>query len=212
MRSISAISLVAASLSAASVSVSADIGFHISTATCDGDPFYALDVDITCDGANSPTCLFGDTVTIEGDVMAISAFDNENITIKACLWGYCPADNIRSAGTLCDDWLTPIENQTCGEAGMYNVTMTESIPEADIPDSWSWLVSVEIGIDDEECWAKGERQTATPYGVSYSMLGALIGTLFGISYAAKNSCSDDGEDEDTESPFIEMRDVCGNEV
>ena len=60
------------------------------------------------------------------------------------------------------------------------------------------------------------------YGMTYSMLGALIGTAFGISYAAKQRLICNGEDLDEEyddddsagGTFVEMRDgICaGAEV
>ncbi|KAL7536510.1 hypothetical protein ACHAXR_007210 [Thalassiosira sp. AJA248-18] len=222
MKSISAISLLATSL--AITSVNADIGFKINTATCDGDPFTDLDIDITCYGYNRRNCLFGDVAIIEGQVEAITSFDNSTEMIfKACIWGHCPEENIRSAGSLCGDWLTPIENQTCGEAGMYNVSNTEVIiPEADIPNSWSWLVKVIIGVE-QECEAGGtntESTNAYSYdGMTYSMMGALIGTAFGISYAARSrmECDggygdDDEDDNERSGAFIEMNDAaCGAE-
>lgn len=230
-RSIISLLSTASSLLLATTTPVADaaVGITISTATCDGDPFTDLNLDIYCTQSNNaPDCLFGDTATIDGQVEAIADFENANLTLKACIGWYCPEENIRSAGSLCDDWLTPVdENVTCGEAGLYNVSNYELIPEADIPDSWSWLLKVSIGID-QECEASGDTEeivtNANPYyGMTYSMLGALIGTAFGISYAAKQRLICNGEDLDEEyyddddtagGTFVEMRDgICaGAEV
>jgi hypothetical protein len=68
---------------------------------------------------------------------------------KACVWKYCPQNTIHSAGTLCDDWLTPIEDQTCGDPGLYSISRTETIPEADVGNSLSWLVTVYVGVSDD---------------------------------------------------------------
>ena len=57
---------------------------------------------------------------------------------KTCVWGYCLEDNVRSPGTLCDDWLDHLDNVTCREAGLYGVKSTESILAADITNGWSW--------------------------------------------------------------------------
>lgn len=199
MKSISAISLLAASLATPSV---AHVGFQVDTIGCDGDPFYGLDLTVTCDGNKSPKCLFGDTASIDGTVEAVTSFSNSNVTIKACVWGYCPADNIRSAGSLCDDWLTPIDNQTCGEIGLYTVTGEEIIPEADITNSWSWLVKIIIGFE-MECEAEA---TSYQQSVSYSMMGAIIGTVFGAAYAARKKliCAENDNEDERAGDFIEM--------
>ena len=39
---------------------------------------------------------------------------------------------------LCNDWMDPLDNVTCGEAGLYGVNSTTSIPTADISNGWSW--------------------------------------------------------------------------
>ena len=216
------LSLLTVALAAAPTSVSA-MSFDFSTATCDGEPFDNLDIAMTCNGAASSSCTFGDTVSIDGSVEAVSDFSDTEMTFKACVMGYCPSDNVRSAGTLCANWLVPVGNQTCGEAGMYDVTGTEIIPDADISDSFSWLVTVHIGIDDE-CTAEGSAaygssdgtsssgsssssggsgNTKGEYTMSYSMMGAIFGTAFGAAVAGRNRCleEDDYEDEGT---FVEM--------
>eukprot|EP00584_Thalassiosira_punctigera_P006462 CAMPEP_0172534674 /NCGR_PEP_ID=MMETSP1067-20121228/6949_1 /TAXON_ID=265564 ORGANISM="Thalassiosira punctigera, Strain Tpunct2005C2" /NCGR_SAMPLE_ID=MMETSP1067 /ASSEMBLY_ACC=CAM_ASM_000444 /LENGTH=210 /DNA_ID=CAMNT_0013319489 /DNA_START=1 /DNA_END=633 /DNA_ORIENTATION=+ len=203
MKSI-AISLLAATLAKLS---DASVKFQFDTATCDGDLFYDLDIAVTCDGADKPNCLFGDEATIEGTVEALNSFSDENVTFKACLWGYCPEDNIRSAGTLCDNFLMPMENQTCGDAGIYAVYNTEIIPSADIPNSWSWLVKIIIGVGVGECEAEASGSSyQMAHGVTYSMMGALIGTAFGAAYAARNKliCTDGEDDERAADDFIEM--------
>ena len=130
---------------------------------------------------------------------------------------YCPADNVRSTGYLCGNsrgWLTPLDNQTCGEPGLYNISKSEIIPESDVPDSWSWLVTVKLG-NDEVCEADGTsamsmasnylsgvgggggRSSSSEgssggtgggdgsHHVSYSMMGAIFGTAFGAAIIGK---------------------------
>lgn len=228
MKPISAISILAAtsSLTTTPATVNADINFEINTATCNSDPFYNMDVTVTCEnGENAPGCLFGDDALVEGIIEAYSPFNqNSNVTFKACIWNYCPADNIRSAGTLCGDWLTPIDNQTCGEVGLYSVNHAEIIPGSDMPNSWSWMVRAVNVVEDNDCSSSssggsGEYADGNSYqstggdsssdgstnhnGMTYSMVGAFIGSLFGVSYAAKKKLIW-ADEEDTADDFIEM--------
>lgn len=145
--------------------------------------------------------------------MATSIFNNNNVTLKACIFTYCPQENTRSSGALCDDWLVPTGNQTCGEEGPYNISGREYIPEADIPDTLSWLVGIHIGVDQDECQASGGGESVDEEPMSYSMMGAIFGTAFGAIVAGRRRCQEDeyeDDDYDDASTFVEMRDaVCG---
>lgn len=205
--------LLAAALAMATPS-HAGMKFEIDTATCDGDPFYALDVDISCDGDKAPYCTFGDVATIEGTVEALESFDDLDVYLKACLWGSCPADSVQSTGTLCRKWLTPMDNMTCGDAGTYEVYSTAQIPASDVPQSLSWLVKVVIGFEPE-CEVSGDSQVsgnayAMAPGLAFSYMGALIGTAFGAAYAVRKCDEDEDEDEEREVDFVEM--VCPDAV
>ena len=221
MKSTSVVTLLAASLAA--TPIEASVGFNVDTTTCNGNAFDDLDISITCEHYqdSSSTCYFGELVTIDGTVEAIDSFpDTSNVTMKACIWGYCPEENIRQVGTICN-WLTPTDNQTCGEVGGYTVHGEEYIPQADIPDSFSWLVKIHLDFSEECEVATVASQASThngyqmpqmpKYKVSYSMMGAVIGSACGVAYAFKKKliCSDDDDVEDnvgdyTCGDFIEM--------
>ncbi|KAL7534611.1 hypothetical protein ACHAXR_008463 [Thalassiosira sp. AJA248-18] len=197
MNALSALSLLLAALTTPSVSA---INFDVNTAGagCDGDPFDNADIDVSCN--NGGDCGFGDTAVVDGTIEAVSTFSPDSeVTLKACIWSvYCPADATRDAGTLCGNWLTPTENQTCGEMGMYDVTREEVIPEASIPPSWLWLVTVTIGVSADECDVGGS------YGMAYSMAGLASLAIVGAAYAARKRRGDN--DDEKLSRFIEMTD------
>lgn len=161
------------------------VSFRFSTASCrngDDDPFTNVNITVSCDGNhNSSGCLFGDVASIEGTVEATRSFDDSAMEYKACVWKYCPQNTIHSAGTLCEDWLTPIEDQTCGDPGLYSISRTETIPEADVGNSLSWLVTVNVGVsDDTSC--NHTRATATATAVT-----ATAKTEVSPSYSSTNS-------------------------
>ena len=211
------------------------ISFQLNTAGCrngDDDPFTNLNITVSCgDNHNdSSKCLFGDMVDISGTVEAIRSFANSEMTYKACMWKYCPQNTIRSAGTLCDDWLSPIEDQTCGDPGLYSIMRTEVIPEADIGDSLSWLVTLNFGVNETSSCNHTNTRAATwtttqgnlrrgstrseesnsggGGGVEgrsfmpYSLMGAIFGTAFGTVLAARKRCNEP-EDYDDDELFEE---------
>jgi len=208
MKSLSASSILLASalLSAAPSAAVSAISFSVDTATCDGDPFANLDLDVTCSG--SSTCGFGDTATVSGTVEAVSAFGNSNVVIKACILTdtYCPEKYKRNAGTLCDDWLAPTSGQACGETGMYSISASETIPEADVSNALSWLVTVKIGMEDE-CEVEAEAEADSSYQMSYSTVGLAALALGGAALASRRRrrLGRDGEDERARG-LLEMAD------
>lgn len=218
MKSISSIAFLSASLATPSA---ADVTFTFTTSSCGSDPFTDFDVSIQCDGQHAPDCMFGDSATIDGTMTAQSNFTDMNLTVKACISSYCPDENSRVVATLCD-WLVPDGNHTCGTVGPYNISATEEIPEADIPDWWSWLVTVGIA-PDEVCEEEAQEETQSAQGssynprVSFSIMGAVFGTAFGTMFAVRKKiiCTNDEDEEvdlDNENPFIEMKDTVCNAV
>lgn len=225
MKSISAISLLAVACDA--------ITFTTNTAiACNGngnngnDPFDNLDITVKCNDRHSLHCAFGDTAVILGTVEAIESFSNSvDVTLTTCVLNYyCPKDeeNTRSAGSLCDDWLVPIDNQTCGEVGLYAVNNEKVvIPEATFPSSWSWLVTVKIGLEaEDECSSTAETTTATTtsenesgssqqqeeqYQMSYSMLGIASIAIMGVAgkYASRRVRR--GDDDDDQVSYEDCR-------
>lgn len=161
--SLCSVLLVAAAAVATLPATISAVSFHFNTASScrnnnngdggGGDPFTNVNITVSCGVNNNNTtsskCLFGDVASITGTVEATRTFDNSELTYKACVWKYCPQSTTRSAGTLCDDWLIPIEeDQACGDAGLYSISRTETIPEADISNSLSWLVTLNVGITE----------------------------------------------------------------
>eukprot|EP00579_Thalassiosira_antarctica_P027214 CAMPEP_0202018700 /NCGR_PEP_ID=MMETSP0905-20130828/40149_1 /ASSEMBLY_ACC=CAM_ASM_000554 /TAXON_ID=420261 /ORGANISM="Thalassiosira antarctica, Strain CCMP982" /LENGTH=202 /DNA_ID=CAMNT_0048579729 /DNA_START=211 /DNA_END=819 /DNA_ORIENTATION=- len=176
------------------------ISFTVDTSGCDGDPFDNLDLIVSCN--NSSSCSFGNTAIISGTVEATSAFSNNAVTLQACVMNtYCPKDYARNAGNLCN-WLTPTEDQECGAVGMYSIASEQEIPEAVMLTGYSWLVTVNIGVE-EECEAGGTSQQ-----MAYSMAG-LVSLVMGAAALAarkkRRACTNN--DDERATRFVEMRDV-----
>jgi hypothetical protein len=188
------------------------ITLDLDTTSCKGYPIFDyLDTTITCtrgddDGgggtSSSPKCHFGDIATITGTVEALYNFtSNTQLSSKTCsIWGTnnCPvADNV---GSLCTNWLIPIENQTCGWPGLYGISGTESIPYSDLHDSLSWMVSVTISInDDDDCVDydplqqyfnsksnKENDEQEEEESSNFWFMGAIFGTAIGAILVRKN--------------------------
>lgn len=195
----------------ASTSVSA-VTIEFGIQACEAVPFYDVDVSITCDGSDVSTSSgysFGSTAIFQGTVETLHNFTDTEIIFKACLWSYCPAENTRSAGMLCGDgWLIPIENQTCGEIGLYNITGEENIPNADITDKYNWLVTAKIGVEEECEQGKGSytSEESTEYHMSYSMMGAIAGVIMDSGLIVCKSCDGD-DDYDDDQSFTAMTDA-----
>lgn len=132
---------------------------------------------------------------------ATSAFSNSNVVLSACILDtFCPEQYVRSAGSLCDNWLTPMDGQDCGDVGMYEISAEEKIPEADVSSSWSWMVTVKIGMEDE-CEAE-----ASSYQMGYSAIG-LVSLALGATFAARKRRGADERDDEKASRFLEMSDA-----
>lgn len=226
--------LLVAMVAAMPAAISA-VSLRVNTAGCmdaDDDPFTNVNITISCGNNknNSSKCLFGDVASISGTVQAIRSFDNSAMTYKACVWKYCPQSTIRSAGSLCDDWLSPMEDQTCGDPGLYSITLTEMIPETDdIGNSLSWLVTLNFGVNETSCNQTDTRAATTEDSpsysstssersksgggqrlqggeggsfISYSLMGAIFGIAFGTVLAARKRCNEP-EDYDDDELFEE---------
>ncbi|KAL9188907.1 hypothetical protein ACHAXT_011397 [Thalassiosira profunda] len=196
--------VLSAALAALAAPSASALNFEVTAASCDGDPFTDLAFDATCpDGDAAPNCSFDDTVSIDGTVKAIGAFSDANMILKSCVMNYyCPSKNDQAAGML-SDWLTPLDGQEFGQAGTYQVTGSGQIPPADIPNSWSGLVTVRIGPEDE-C----EVETTSSYQmVSFSFVGLASLAVAGAACAAKRrQHRADGDIDERTTNFVEMRD------
>jgi hypothetical protein len=202
MESIYLLTTLFAALATTPAFVAASISITFDLTSCNGDYFKDLDVDVTCDGEGD--CLFGDTTIIEGTVEAIDNFTDAELSLTPCLISYCPAENVQSAGTLCSDWLIPIENQTCGWPGMYNVTGTEIIPDSDVGDSLSGLVHIYISIVEEcvKASASSDSDSSGGYTINYSMMGAMVGTAFGLcAFIARGKAQKSARNVEDETYF-----------
>jgi len=210
-RVIQALSIFITVLAAELTSVSA-INWKLSSSSCDGSPFSSLKVAVTCNGGSS-SCGLGDTATVAGTLTATDYFDNSDVTLHACVVGYCPGIAKRGGGKICDDWLTPVGDQAeCGDPGKYAIGHTEEIPdENDIPSGFWWFVKSTVTVNmkvggEEECGAKA----ANAYSMmSYSMAGmASLAMIGAAAYAARKiRYSADRSDDDQTSVFVEMGDA-----
>ena len=142
---------------------------------------------------------------------ATNSFDDNDVTLQACVAFYCPEIASIGAGSLCDDWLTPTSNQDCGEPGTYDVYHTEDIPEYDdIPSALWWFVRSAVSVkmmvgNDEEC----DGQADNSYSMSHSMVGfaslAMVGAAVYSSWKKRRS-GDGGSEDEKISRFVEMGD------
>lgn len=210
MKSLSTVPLLLLVLAALLSSVSA-ISFTVDTASCDGDPFDNLDLTTTCTnsatGATSSSCGFGDNVSIGGTVEATESFSDSNVVLSACILStYCPEKYERNAGSLCDNWLTAADGQECGAIGKYTIAAEERIPEADIGNAMSWMVTVTIGLQDE-CTAETTTSSSS-YGTTYSGVGLVSLALGAAAFVARRRRGVDESEEDADgaSRFVEMTD------
>lgn len=219
MKSISTVSLLLAA--AAMPTFVTAMGWKMSNSKCDGSPFSNLNVAVTCNNG-STNCGLGDTVEIAGNMYASHSFDDADVTLQACVMGYCPDDASTEAGTLCDDWITPTASQDCGASGTYSVYHEEDIPSNDdIPSALMWFVRSTVTVnmkvgDDEEC----EGETSNAYGrsnnmtsanvMSYSVVGSALFVMLGLGAHAtrkrRQRADEKDDDDDMRDDFVEMTD------
>lgn len=188
------------------------ISWSMGTSSCDGNPFENLTISITCD--NSTTCDLGDTAVVSGSLAASGTFSNSNVTLRPCIYmtSYCPEDASTSAGTLCGDWLDPLDGQSCGQAGAYAVSYSQDIPSSDnVPSGMSYLLSsvitvhMEVYGDDDECTVVADNMTQM--SMSYSMAGMILIGAAAYSVAKRwNQRKAEEEGEEDGHSFVEMRD------
>ena len=118
---------------------------------CDGDddPFTNVDITVLCNGVSSSGA--GDSAVVSGTVRADQAFSNDYVTVKLCAAGICPDRLTKRVGKLCDV-LTPLDDdQSCGDAGDYEISDKVKVPkEGNIPSSVWNVVTVKAQIGDED--------------------------------------------------------------
>ncbi|KAL7525880.1 hypothetical protein ACHAWF_001548 [Thalassiosira exigua] len=183
----------------------------VSGTRCDGKPFSNMNIAVQCNGGTN--CRFGDNVTVSGHMYATGAFDDEEVTLRACVGcalgrcAYCPDDALWQTGSLCEDWLTPTGGQNCGESGTYDVSHTEVIPENDeIPSSVEWVIQTTIQLsmivgDEDECQSQAD-ENGNSTAVSMSILPlALLGACMLVAKSRQHQIEEEGEDD---ARFTEM--------
>jgi hypothetical protein len=198
-----------------------------SSATCDGSPFTTDTVSITCNG--SPSCTLGDTAIISGNITATSSFDaSAYVVLQPCIivgtdekYSYCPSKYSYSAGGICEEWLTPLDMNDCGDATDYSVDYSVTIPNK-LPDYLSWLgvassvVTVKVVVlTEEECEAEATTveesynnyfyNSSGGYQMVYSMLGFTVGLVCAGAYARRRRVQ--GE----EKKSGEVKENCGGD-
>ncbi|KAL3796015.1 hypothetical protein HJC23_013072 [Cyclotella cryptica] len=159
--------------------------FDTSGATCDGSPFASDTITVSCNGQSS--CTLGDTAIVSGNLTAVKSFDSGSfIVLQPCISSYCPTKYSYSAGGVCEEWLTPEDNQECGEEGGYSVDYTIEIPNK-LPEYLSWLATVSNAMtvkvimkQEVECEVE-----ASGYEMVYSMLGLTTAAMVCVGAYAK---------------------------
>ncbi len=144
---------------------------------------------------------------------ATDTFSNSDVTLQACVVGYCPEIASKNGGKLCDEWLTATEGQECGEPGAYSISHTEEIPsDEQITESMWWFVKSTVTVnmivgDEEEC----DAQADNAYNMSYSMVGMASVVLCAAAYASnkkrRSRSGNNDEEDENGSQFVEMGDV-----
>lgn len=160
---------------------------------CSAGTFSDRNVDIECSGSSS--CSLGDTAVASGTVYASDSFDDEEVTLNACVGSYCPGQAEIGAGSLCSEWLTPADGQSCGEKGNYDVYYEEKIPdESNIPSGLVSFVSqmVTIRMTLGDCSSSG-------YQLAYGMAGLVSVAIVGAALMKK-------KDVEIENSFVQMGD------
>jgi hypothetical protein len=172
-------------------------------ATCDGSPFASDAITVSCNGKSY--CTLGDTASVSGNLTAVASFDSGSfVVLQPCISGYCPTKYSYSAGGVCEEWLTPTDNQECGEEGDYTVDYTIEIPNK-LPEYLSWLATVSNAItvkvivkQEAECEVK-----ASGYEMVYSMLGLTTAAMVFVGAYAKRKRgkNDEKKGRDSEASF-----------
>lgn len=166
-----------------------------SLAGCSASTFTAA-VDIKCGGSSS--CSPGDTAVASGTVTASGYFNDEEVTLNACLSAYCPGEAEIGAGSLCSDWLTPKGTQDCGDPGDYDVYYKEEIPDQSaIPSALASFVSSAVTIR----MTLGDGCSSSSYQLAYGMAGLASVALVGAALMKKKK-----KDVETETSFVQMGD------
>lgn len=106
--------------------------------------------------------------------------------LQPCISSYCPKKYSYSAGGVCEEWLTPKDNQECGEEGDYDVDYAIEIPNK-LPEYLSWFATVSTAItvkvimkQEVECEVE-----ASGYKMVYSMLGLTTFAMACVGAYAK---------------------------
>ena len=185
------------------------IKIELSTEKCGVNSFTNLEYTATCNDESIETCVFGDTVLIEGSILAIANFTpSDELYTASCMFQnyWCPEENIESLSTICN-WMQPVDdNQTCGEVGYYTLSGQVTIPESDVSNWFIKYLSINVGVVENEC---DDYTDSGSYQMSYSLLGALFLLAFGSSTAIKRyqKIEDDDDEKDDDHSFVKMKDT-----
>ncbi|KAL3782351.1 hypothetical protein ACHAWO_003724 [Cyclotella atomus] len=189
-----------------------------TSATCNGSPFSTDTISVTCNG--SPSCTLGDTALITGNITAVTSFDaSAYVILQPCIlageYSYCPEKYSYSAGGICEEWLTPLDMNDCGEATDYSVDYSVTIPNK-LPEYLSWLgyassvVTVKVVVlTEEECQVEAMAEGGNGgggYQMVYSMLGFTVGMVCAGAYARRKRVK--SEEEKVEG---QVQENCGGD-
>ena len=216
--------------------------FDATSATCDGSPFVTPTLTITCTDPdayyhNDPTsysyqkedtskCTLGSLAEISGNVTAVTSFDSTSyVILQPCLifnedYSYCPSKYSYKGGGICDEWLSPSNNNEwmeCGEAGDYTLDYSVKIPNT-LPEYLSWLgisselVTVKVMVlQEQQCTVDVYQYSEGYYGyrMGYGVLGFGAGLVCAGAAVRRRrrmaeECSDEEEKEGVGGDYIEM--------
>ena len=189
--------------------------FDSAKVTCDDsgdavDPFTHVVITGKCTqkyGSTEHTvqCKIGDTPDITGRLTATRAFSNNQVVVKPCLSGYCSKSDMRVDGRVCD-WIVPIEDQDCGEAGAYQFDYSMMLPD-NVPTGMGWLfnkLTVNVHVEDSECnETKDERYRMPNPIVSFGVVAGFAAALCREKRRRRREEDDDDDDDDDETYYDE---------
>mmetsp|Transcript_28989 Transcript_28989/g.61732 ORF Transcript_28989/g.61732 Transcript_28989/m.61732 type:complete len:295 (+) Transcript_28989:94-978(+) len=218
MKSIRIISLLLTALSSTPSSVSA-LSWILNSehATCEGDPFTNVYITATCfeeyacqSGTcnHKAQCTGGDTPQITGRLTAMDAFSNSQVVVKACLSGYCPKRDSKVDGRVCD-WIIPISDQECGEAGDYQIEYFMTLPEESLPNWLFDALTVKIQVDNMESGCQVTEDDG--YQLPYPLMGLSVVAGLAIALCRDKRCRRDDEDEEDDEETLDQETYCEDE-
>lgn len=144
-------------------SASRSVRFSLGSLSCSGGSFQNSGLSVVC----NDDCSGGDNVSVSGTISATQAFNDDPVTLMACIMGYCPDQWSLEEGSICD-WVTSTDGSDCGTQGTYTVSHEIDIPEEanDFSAYFTSLITIKAIIGDEDACEQSATAASLTYGVA----------------------------------------------